>query len=223
MRIYFQGLLVNPVIVQRANNTYHLKASDGSRAELQVIEWKTRQSRSKIVFCNGDGFALHEVDAAVRTGSGFNYTAYLVSERFVPLHEENLLVLEEMHPEVKAFLDATRETLRNHFRERREALTVELLQQWQADGVYPYSGSAANDEEVTARMRFESCALAFRSYSDNFDTLSTVEKKFIFKMMQEMLDKHPESTVQLFGDVLGLPQKTRKELQKLAIPAKGKK
>jgi hypothetical protein len=222
VRIYFQGLLVNPVIVQRANHTYHLKASDGSRAELQVIEWKTRQSRSKIVFCNGDGFALHEVDAAVRTGSGFNYTAYLVSERFVPLHEENLLVLEEMHPEVKAFLDATRETLRNHFRERREALTVELLQQWQADGVYPYSGSAANDEEVTARMRFESCALAFRSYSDNFDTLSAIEKKFIFKMMQEMLDKHPESTVQMFGDVLGLPQKTRKELQKLATPAKEK-
>ncbi|MEI6645954.1 MAG: ATP-binding protein [bacterium] len=222
VRIYFQGLLVNPVIVQRANNTYHLKASDGSRAELQVIEWKTRQSRSKIVFCNGDGFALHEVDAAVRTGSGFNYTAYLVSERFVPLHEENLLVLEEMHPEVKAFLDATRETLRNHFRERREALTVELLQQWQADGVYPYSGSAANDDEVTARMCFEACALAFRSYSDNFDTLSTIEKKFIFKMMQEMLDKHPESTVQIVGDILGLPQKTRKELQKLATPAKEK-
>ncbi len=223
VRIYFQGLLVNPVIVQRANNTYHLKASDGTRAELQVIEWKTRQSRSKIVFCNGDGFALHEVDAAVRTGSGFNYTAYLVSERFVPLHEENLLVLEELHPEVKAFLDATRETLRNHFRERREALTVELLQQWQADGVYPYSGQAANDEEAAARMRFESCALAFRSYSDNFDTLSIVEKKFIFKMMQEMLDARPESTVQMFGEVLGLPQKTRKELQKLAAPAKGKK
>jgi len=223
VRIYFQGFLVNPVIVQRAMNTYHLKASDGSRAELQVIEWKTRQSRSKIVFCNGDGFALHEVDAAVRTGSGFNYTAYLVSERFVPLHEENLLVLEELHPEVKAFLDATRETLRNHFRERREALTVELLQQWQQDGVYPYSGQASTDEEATARMRFESCALAFRSYSDNFDTLSTVEKKFIFKMMQEMLDTRPEATVQMFGDVLGLPQKTRKELQKLVAPAKGKK
>lgn len=223
VRIYFQGLLVNPVIVQRASNTYHLKASDGSRAELQVIEWKTRQSRSKIVFCNGDGFALHEVDAAVRTGSGFNYTAYLVSERFVPLHEENLLVLEELHPEVKAFLDATRETLRNHFRERREALTVELLQQWQADGVYPYSGQTTSDEEVASRMRFESCALAFRAYSDSFDTLSTVEKKFIFKMMQELLDTHPENTVRMFGEILGLPQKTRKELQRLVTPVKGKK
>jgi len=71
-------------------------------------------------------------------------------------------------------------------------------------------------------MCFEACALAFRSYSDNFDTLSTIEKKFIFKMMQEMLDKHPESTVQIVGDILGLPQKTRKELQKLATPAKEK-
>jgi hypothetical protein len=222
VRIYFQGLLVNPIIVQRASNTYHLKASDGSRAELQVIEWKTRQSRSKIVFCNGNGFALHEVDAAVRTGSGFNYTAYLVSDRFVPLHEENLLVLEELHPEVKAFLDATRETLRSHFRERREALTVEMLQQWQSDNIYPYSGQAATDQEVAARMRFESCALAFRSYSDNFDTLSVIEKKFIFKLMQEMLDTRPEETVTMLSDTLDVPQKTRKELMKLATPQKVK-
>jgi hypothetical protein len=222
VRIYFQGLLVNPVIVQRASNTYHLKASDGSRATLQVIEWKTRKSRSKIVFCNGDGFALHEVDAAVRTGSGFNYTAYLVSERFVPLHEENLLILEELHPEIKAFLDATRETLRNHFRKRREDLTAEMFQQWQDDGIYPYAGQALTEEAAEARRRFESCALAFRSYSDNFDTLSIPEKKFIFKMMQELLDARPEPTVKLLGEVLGLPQKMRKELMKLAIPQKGK-
>ena len=82
VRIYFQGLLVNPVIVQHASHTYHLKSSEGSRAELQVIEWKTKQSRGKIVFCNSEGFALHEVEAAVRPGSGFNYTAYLISPRF---------------------------------------------------------------------------------------------------------------------------------------------
>jgi len=222
VRIYFQGLLVNPVIVQRANQSYHLKASDGSRAELQVIEWKSRQGRSKIVFCNADGFALHEVDAAVRPGSGFNYTAYLVSARFVPLHEENLLVLEDLHPEVKAFLDATRDLLRQHFRDRREALTAELLQQWHEDEVYPYSGKATTAAEKTRRTHFETCALLFRSYSDNFDSLSQIEKRLIFTLLRESLDADPERAFSILGDVLNLSDKKRKELQKLTAPAKAK-
>ena len=215
VRIYFQGLLVNPVIVQHAAYTYHLKSSEGSRAELQVIEWKTKQSRGKIVFCNADGFALHEVDAAVRPGSGFNYTAYLISPRFAALHEENLLILEDMHPEVKAFLDASRDILRRHFRERREAVTNELLQQWQTDGVYPYAGDAADEKEEAARRKFEAYALTIRSYSDNFDTLSPLEKKLLFRLLRETLDAKPEETLTLLGDVLNLPAKTRKELQKV--------
>ena len=218
VRIYFQGLLVNPVIVQRANQTYHLKASDGARADLQVIEWKTRQGRNKIVFCNADGFALHEMDAAIRPGSGFNYTAYLVSQRFVQLHAENLLVLEELHPEVNTFLEASRELLRQHFRERREALTAELLQQWQEDEVYPYSGKATTGEERAKRARFEVCALLFRSYSDNFDSFSQIEKRLIFTLLRDALDANPEHAFGLLDKVLDLPAKKRKELQKLIAP-----
>ncbi len=214
VRIYFQGLLVNPVIVQHAAHTYHLKSSEGSRAELQVIEWKTKQGRGKIVFCDADGFALHEADAAVRPGSGFNFTAYLVSARFAALHAENLLLLEDMHPEVKAFLEAARELLRRHFRERREAVTHELVQQWRADGVYPYRGDAADADEEAARRRFEACALTVRAYSDNFDQLSAVEKRLLFRLLREALDAHPTRAADLLGEALELPAKRRKELLK---------
>ena len=180
-----------------------------------MIEWKTKQGRGKIIFCNTDGFALHEVDAAVRPGSGFNYTAYLVSTRFATLHEENLLILEEMHPEVKAFLDAARDILRRHFRERREALTAEMLQQWQAEGIYPFAGEAADEADAALRKRFETCALTVRSYSDNFEILSTSEKKLIFRLLHEALASNPEKAAALLGDVLNLPLKKRKELQKL--------
>ncbi len=215
VRIYFQGLLVNPVIVQHAAQTYHLKSSEGSRAALQVIEWKIKQGRGKIVFCNGDGFALHEVEAAVRPGSGFNYTAYLVSPRFADLHAENLLLLEDMHPEVKAFLDAARDILRRHFRERREAFTNELLQQWRKDDVYPYPGDAADAAEETARRRFERCALAIRSYSDNFDILTVAEKRLLFRLLRATLDANPRETTEMLCEVLMLPAKKVKELQKL--------
>ena len=215
VRIYFQGLLVNPVIVQHACQTYHLKSSEGSKAELQVIEWKTKQNRGKVVFCNADGFALHEVDAAVRPGSGFNFTAYLISPRFAALHEENLLILEDMHPEVKAFLDAARDILRRHFRERREAITAEMLQQWQTDGIYPYSGAPADEAEAAARQRFNACALTIRSYSDNFDVFSVLEKKLLFRLLRETLDAKPDAANTIIGDALGLPIKKRRELSKI--------
>ena len=215
VRIYFQGLLVNPVIVQRASQLYHLKSSEGAKADLQVIEWKTRQGRGKVVFCDADGFALHEADAAVRPGSGFNFTAYLVSPRFATLHGENLLVLDEMHPETKAFLDAARDILRRHFRERREALTAELSQQWRADGVYPYEGDAADDADAAARARFDACALAVRAYSDNFDVFSVIEKKLLFRLLRETLESRPDAVPALLGETLGLPVKRRKELEKL--------
>ena len=215
VRIYFQGLLVNPVIVQHASQTYHLKSSEGSKAELQVIEWKTKQNRGKVVFCNADGFALHEVDAAVRPGSGFNFTAYLISPRFAALHEENLLILEDMHPEVKAFLDAARDILRRHFRERREAITAEMLQQWQTDGIYPYSGAPADEAEAAARQRFNACALTIRSYSDNFDVFSVLEKKLLFRLLRETLDAKPDAANTVIGDALGLPIKKRRELSKI--------
>ena len=215
VRIYFQGLLVNPVIVQRASQLYHLKSSEGAKADLQVIEWKTRQGRGKGVFCDADGFALHEVDAGVRPGSGFNFTAYLVSPRFAALHDENLLVLDEMHPETKAFLDAARDILRRHFRERREALTAELLQQWRKDGVYPYEGEPADEADVAARGRFDACALTVRAYSDNFDVLSVIEKKLLFRLLRETLDGKSAIMPALLGEVLTLPQKRRKELEKL--------
>jgi hypothetical protein len=212
VRIYFQGLLVNPVIVQRASQSYHLKSSEGARADLQVIEWKTKQGRGKVVLCDGDGFALHEVEAAVRPGSGFNYTAYLVSPRFAALHSENLLILDEMHPEVKAFLDAARDILRRHFRERREALTAELVQQWRADGVYPYEGEPADEAGRAARARFDACALAVRAYSDNFEILSALEKKLIFRLLRETLEARPDSAPAMLADVLSLPLKRRRDL-----------
>ncbi len=214
VRIYFQGLLVNPVIVQRATSNYHLKSSGGAKAQLQIIEWKTKQGRSKVVFCDSDGFALHEVDAAVRTGSGFNFTAYLVSSRFAALHEENLLILDEIHPEVKAFLDAARDILRRHFRERREAITADLLSQWRNEGSYPFDGDSADDAESALRSRFDACAMAIRAYSDNFDNFTILEKKLLFRLMREVLASDPAAATTMLAETLKMPLKKRRELLK---------
>ena len=147
------------------------------------------------------------------SGGGFNHR-YLISPRFAALHNENLLVLDEMHPETVAFLDAARDILRRHFRERREELTSELVQQWHDDGVYPYDGDPADKADRAARKRFDGCARAIRAYSDNFDTMTVVEKKLLFRLLRETLEANPDGTT-LIADLLGVPPKRRRELQKL--------
>ena len=116
VRIYFNGLPVTPVIVQRQTTDYTLKLENGAEAKLEVIEWKRKFVGSgHLVFAGPDGFQLHEQAAGVRSGSGISFTAYLISPRFPTLSAENALVMDELNPEVRMYLDATKKTLKAHF------------------------------------------------------------------------------------------------------------
>ena len=116
VRIYFNGLPVTPVIVQRRSTDYALTVGDGAQAKLQVIEWKRKFVGSgRLVFAGPDGFQLHEQPAGVRSGSGVSFTAYLVSPRFPALAAENALVMDELNPEVRMYLDEAKRVLKAHF------------------------------------------------------------------------------------------------------------
>lgn len=116
VRIYFNGLPVTPVIVQKRTTDYTLHLENGQEAKLEVIEWKRKFVGSgKLVFAGPDGFRLHEQPAGVRSGVGASFTAYLVSPRFPALHAENALVMDELNPEVRQYLDETKKVLKSHF------------------------------------------------------------------------------------------------------------
>ena len=115
VRIYFNGLPVTPVIVQRRTTDYKLTLESGAEAKLEVIEWKRKfVGEGRLVFAGPDGFQLHEQSALVRSG-GIPFTAYLVSPRFPALHAENALVMDELNPEVRMYLDEAKKVLKAHF------------------------------------------------------------------------------------------------------------
>ena len=115
VRIYFNGLPVTPVIVQRRTTDYKLTLENGAEAKLEVIEWKRKfVGAGRLVFAGPDGFQLHEQSALVRSG-GIPFTAYLVSPRFPALHAENALVMDELNPEVRMYLDEAKKVLKAHF------------------------------------------------------------------------------------------------------------
>ncbi len=116
VRIYFNGLPVTPVIVEKRSSEYVITVENGAEAKLELIEWKLKFVGSgRLVFAGADGFELHEQSAGVRSGTDASFTAYLVSPRFTQLAAENALVMDELNPEVRMYLDAAKKTIKAHF------------------------------------------------------------------------------------------------------------
>jgi len=131
VRIFFNGLPVTPVIVQKRTTDYKVALENGAEAKLELIEWKRKFVGSgRLVFAGPDGFQLHDMSAGVRSG-GASFTAYLVSPRFPALNAENALVMDELNPEVRMYVDAAKKVMKAHFvafaAEREEA----FLKEWE--------------------------------------------------------------------------------------------
>ena len=183
VRIYFCGIPVSPVIVQKHAAEYSLKLENGQEAKLEVIEWRKKFSgKGRIVFCGRDGFSLHERPSGVRSGQPFSYTAYVQSARFAELSAENALVMDELHPEVRAWIDETRRILKDHFHRRAEEESSARLAKWIADGSYPF----AADDQSEARAKFDVRVADLRAHLDGFDSLPTAERAYLFSLLKEL-------------------------------------
>ena len=180
VRVWFCGIPVSPVVVEKSTTDYKVKLANGAEAKLEVIEWRKKFSgKGRIVFCGRDGFTLHERPSGVRSGLPFSYTAYLVDGRFGELAAENALVMDELHPEVRAWLDATRTILKEHFRQRAESVAAERLAKWIAEKSYPF----AADDASPARAAFDKGVAEMRKALDGFDSLTGAERTYLFNLL----------------------------------------
>ena len=181
VHVYFSGIPVTPVIVRKAVTDYRLQLPSGAEAKLEVIEWRRRFVGSgKLVFCGKDGFALHEQPAGVRPGAAFSFTAYVISPRFVELNAENMLVMDELNPETRAYLDAARKTLRDHFRVRAAEADASRVEEWIREGSYPF----AKDDASEARKKFDAAIDDMRAHLDGFDAYPANERRYLFGLLK---------------------------------------
>lgn len=186
VHVYFSGIPVTPVIVRKAVTDYSLRIPSGAEAKLEVIEWRRRFVGSgKLVFCGKDGFALHEQPAGVRPGAAYSFTAYVVSPRFAELNAENMLVMDELNPETRAYLEAARKTLRDHFRVRAAEADESRVEEWIRDGSYPF----AKDDESEGRKRFDAAVQDMREHLDGFDSYSAEERRYLFGLLAKLQEK----------------------------------
>ncbi len=181
VHVYFSGIPVTPVIVRKAVTDYRLALPSGAEARMEVIEWRRRFAGSgRIVLCGEDGFALHELPAGVRPGAAFSFTAYVVAPRFAALSAENMLVMDELNAETRAYLDVARRTLRDHFRVRAAEADSSRVEEWIREGSYPFAKEDASDE----RRRFDAAVEDMRAHLDGFDAYPARERKYLFGLLR---------------------------------------
>ena len=191
VRIYFNGLPVTPLIVQKSVTDYTLALPDGEGAKLEIIEWRRRFSGAgRLVFSGPDGFRLHEVPAGVRPG-GVSFTAYLVSDRLARLNAENRLVMDELDPEVRNCLDAARKTLKAHFAVRKELHREEEARKWQQGGIFPY----LRENALGWRWGFDAAPRDFAARFEDFAAFAPAERKMLFALLDRALLAAPGETL----------------------------
>ena len=191
VRIYFNGLPVTPLIVQLRTTKQILHLSTGAEAKLEIIEWKKKfVGAGRIILAGEDGFRLHELPSGVRSGN-IPFTAYLVSPRFAALNAENALVLDELHPEVRAYLDAVKKALKTYFKVVAEDATAESIGQWIHEGSHPFG----EDETAPDRKRFDSLALELSQKIESFSTMTPADHKIIFELLKRAMGTVPKGSL----------------------------
>jgi hypothetical protein len=220
LKILFRGHKVDPSRVQKAHKEIPLldiPLGDGKvgSALLEVFEWTTNKKERKIRLCDERGMTLHEVEAGVRPGAEFNFTAYLQAAYIGELHRENLLELEDQTEGLINLLEHARNGLRSYFRERKDSSASSIVQQWKEDGIYPYAQDPENLIEKARREVFDICAINVHEYLDSFRQGSLKDQKFTLLMLKTTLEENPPALKKILTEVLGLPKDRLKDLAEL--------
>jgi hypothetical protein len=194
VRIYFNGLPVTPVIVQKKVTDYKLTLGGGAEAKLEIIEWKRKFTGSgRLVLAGPDGFQLHEQTAGVRSG-GASFTAYLVSPRFPALHAENALVMDELNPEVRLYLDEAKKTMKAHFIALGGERAAGRVDAWSAEGSYPFDLSDASKE----RERFDKLAAELVEKMESFAEMPAADRGVVFQLLKRAMASVPRGGLKEF-------------------------
>ena len=216
--IDYNGTIIDPAParLRYADLTLdEVQLSDGktTTAKLTVVEWKEPQDRA-LHLCDATGISLHQVSPGIHA-PGFNFTAYLKSDHIRELDKHGLLILEDLHMDVSALVQAAKVRLREHFRLRAVENAAALLQEWKDTRIYPYEGDPKDKVEEAERQVFDVVAVNINSYLSDFDDSSDTSKRFTFNLVKQALNENPESLQRIFQDVLNLPKEHQDDLADL--------
>jgi hypothetical protein len=167
-----------------------------------------------LFLCDESGVALHKVNVGIHA-PGFEFTAYLKSSLIRELDAEGNLVFEEIDPALNVLIESARSTLREHFRRRAAETTIELVESWKKEKIYPYQGEPKDIVEAVERQVFDVVALNVNSYLPDFERSENRSKKLSLQLIRQALERDPGKLQLILDDVLNLPADKRTDLAEL--------
>lgn len=217
IRIDYEGTILDPAQVRDRLDTYKFEFAthDGASIPiaLDIVEWKNTKERA-LHLCDASGVSLHTVAPGIQA-PGYKFTAYLKSELIRKLNKDNLLVLEEMHPDLHRLVDAAKEKMRSHFRHRAAEDAAALVKTWKEEKIYPYEGDPHGEVDRAERQVFDVVAININSYLSDFETSSLTNKRFTFQLLKQAIGENPETLQLIFQDVINLPRDRQDDLAEL--------
>ena len=214
--IYYDGVKVDPTIHQERTKEISLDPiylSDGCKVEvaISIIEWKIDAER-EIHLCDENGVSLMDTKAQSKIRApGFNFTAYLKSDYFAQMDEENGLDFFEMHSNLNEVYDLSLKAINKYFRRRKAEQNRGAVERWKAEKVYPFEEkSDIGPVEEAERQVFDIIAVNVEAYLPHYAESDLKSKQFTFRLLAQALKQNPESLREVIFGVLNLKKKSRK-------------
>jgi hypothetical protein len=158
VRVTFRGELLDPSHAQTASADYALADAESlgfGPASLRVIEWPKDPGRL-LALCDSDGILLGSAPVGIQA-PGHHFTAYLLWDGFRH-HLDDLTLADWDESALRPVMDAARDHLREHFRQREEERRREQVLRWRAEKVYPYDLEPTSAAEAVERQVFDQVA-----------------------------------------------------------------
>jgi hypothetical protein len=178
---------------------------------LVVVEWARDMRSRKLYLCDEHGTAATEHRPERMPPVPIHWTAYLHWSGF---GDPALMGVADLHhPEVQhaVLLAAADKAIAEYLSRRLDEQRGHLIQQWIAEGVYPYVGGATSPAEEIERDLFDVVAVV----ASPGVARDTRAKKLSLRLLREALRSEPVRTRKILEAVLSLTEEEQDVLAEL--------
>jgi hypothetical protein len=183
---------------------------------VEIIHWKDGERR-ELFLCSGNGIPLHEIGNRSLSGTA-NFSAFVSSDLFDRLHDQNLLSTVELTAESgrKEIINLVRKKVRHYFRRRLQRESNEALQRLHDEGSYPYASTPKSDVDRIERRVFDLCAVNISRHLPSFSEKMDLDgRRLLLRVVREALSQNPTSVGKIIREVCRLPERDAKSFARL--------
>ncbi|MBD7951225.1 ATP-binding protein [Oerskovia rustica] len=209
VEITFWNKKIDPKRLITETNEYDLGEFQGEPVTLTVLEWNRTVDRH-IFFCDEEGMTIAEVPSRIHA-KDHQFTAYLKWRNFRELKHDWMLA-EMGGGDAAPVLEAAKDKLKTHFKERDDALKQKIIKDWRDENVYPFTGEPQSEAEAVKKETFDIIAVAA---SRIINESKPKGKKLALTLIREATENDPSSLKRVLRDVIGLSKDELAEFDSL--------